>query len=66
MEFEQLLSFLEDCIANPLGAPLSRLESELARVRPSFINLLDIPPRSAKEKEELEKGTSSARRRGRR
>ena len=58
MEFERLLSFLEDTLANPLAepSPLPRLHLELERARPGFLSLLDVPPKNPKERESLEKG----------
>ena len=58
MEFERLLSFLEDTLANPLAepSPLPRLHLELERARPAFLSLLDVAPKNAKERESLEKG----------
>lgn len=59
--FQRLHAFLETLLANPIqqdpAAAVSKLQLKLERARPAFLELLDTPPKSHKERQELEKGT---------
>lgn len=56
-KFRELASFLEDCLANPDSTTLSRLQHKLEGARPTFLALLDILPKNAKQRERIGSGT---------
>ncbi|BGP04990.1 hypothetical protein JCM10049v2_000792 [Rhodotorula toruloides] len=59
--FQRLHAYLESTLANPPSQPdpavLSRLQLKLERARLAFIDLLDTPPKDAKQREQLNKGS---------
>ncbi|KAL8292911.1 hypothetical protein RQP46_000605 [Phenoliferia psychrophenolica] len=55
-QFARLHELLEDCIANPdqPHTPLATIQRDLERARPTFLNLLDTPPKDAAQRSLLE------------
>ncbi|KAK4058181.1 hypothetical protein OIO90_000920 [Microbotryomycetes sp. JL221] len=57
--FQRLQAFLESVLASPANdsALLSKLQLKLERARPHLLDLLDDPPKDAKERQQLDKGS---------